>query len=88
MIDHSVWKQTLSLDKSMVKVHDILVHTFTLPSQRIYRVGAIRLGGTDEEGHVELEPLGYTSDMPLCVPHLMLDHMLKSGIVKLAWRKE
>jgi len=74
--------------KKRVDVHSVLVHTPSIEAQRVYRVTAIKLGALGEEGYVELEPLGLTSDIPLCIPHLMLDDMVGKGIVQIVWGKE
>lgn len=71
----------------MINVHDIIIHTPSLEAQRVYRVGAIRLGGLDEEGIVELHPLGYFTRHPINVPHMMLDDMVTAGVVVIGWSR-
>jgi hypothetical protein len=71
----------------MIDVHDIIIHTPTLDAQRIYRVTAIRLGGLKEEGVIELQPLGYSTEYPIRVPHMMLDDMVTAGVVIIGWRR-
>jgi hypothetical protein len=53
----------------------------------MYRVTSIKLGGVKEEGYVELSPIENTTDFPIRIPHLMLDDLVKSSIIRLAWRK-
>jgi hypothetical protein len=83
-----IWVKEEEKKQQRVDVHSILVHTPSIEAQRIYRVTAIKLGALGEEGYVELEPLGLTSDIPLCLPHLMLDDMVDKGIIQIVWGKE
>ncbi len=69
----------------MIIVHDIIVHTPTIEAQRVYRVTAVKLGGLGEEGVVELQPLGYSTQWPIRIPHMMLDDMVSSGVVVVVW---
>jgi hypothetical protein len=69
----------------IIQVHDILVHTPTIEAHHIYRVIGIYLGGLGEEGLVELEPLGMSSHSRIMIPHLMLDCMVKNGIIDNVW---
>lgn len=69
-------------------VHDLLVHMpcAEVPTHRLYRVGAIRLGALGEEGLVELIPLGQTSRTAIQVPHMLLDHSVRAGVLQCVWR--
>ena len=79
----------------IARVHDILVHTRTIGSQGVYRVIEVALGGCGQEGLVKLQPLGRTlgdvdgvDGMHPYIPALMVDDMVRRGIVECVWRRE
>ena len=74
-------------EKYATRVHDIVVQTPSLPSQRLYRVEAIELGATEEESYVQLKPIGMAGDNA-SVPVLLLERSVDAGVIQCVWREE
>lgn len=72
------------------QVHDILLHDINprppYPTQRLYRVTEVALGGEREEGYTILEVIGMADGgRETAIPHLMLDDMVARGVVTVIW---
>ena len=72
---------------------DLITHTLSSPSskliQHVYRVVSVQLGGTNQEGVVELAPISgaqpHVDEHGMInpyIPHCMFDQMVRAGIVE------
>jgi hypothetical protein len=75
----------------MARVHDIILHDINprppFPTQRLYRVVEVALGGTNQEGVVVLECIGLDvmDGREIVIPHLLLDDLMRQGLATCIW---
>ena len=77
-------------------VDDLLVYTFQCGGlyQYVYRVVSAQYGGENQEGAIQLTPLGHErsdvsglGQIDAYIPPLLLEKMVKVGILECVWRK-